>query len=70
MLWLAMAFVAIMIFVSSNAFGDAALGDEIPLVGAIGFALWVGFLAMCFGGLAFALAPLLGRAGSAGVAGS
>ena len=69
MLWLAMGFVAIMIFVSSNAFGDAALGDEIPLIGAIGFTLWAGFLAMCFGGLAFALAPLLGRAGSAAIAG-
>jgi len=69
MLWLAMAFVALMIFVSSNAFGDAALGDQIPLSGAIGFALLAGFIAMCFGGFAFALAPLLGRAGSAAVAG-
>jgi ABC-2 type transport system permease protein len=69
MLWLAMAFVAVMIFISSNAFGDAALGDQIPLGGAIAFALWAGFLAMCFGGLAFLLAPLLGRAGSAAIAG-
>ncbi len=69
MLWLAMAFVAIMIVVSSNAFGDPALGDPIPLGGAIGFALWVGFIALLFGGLAFALAPLLGRSGAAGVAG-
>ena len=69
MLWLAMAVVAILIFVSSNAFGDAALGDQIPLVGTIGFALLCGFIAMCFGGLAFALAPLLGRGGSAAVSG-
>ncbi len=69
MLWLAMAIVAIMTFVSSNAFGNAALGDTIPLSGAIGFALWAGFIAMCFGGLALALAPVLGRAGSAAVAG-
>ena len=69
MLWLAMAIVAIMVFVSSNAFGNSALGDMIPLSGAIGFALWAGFIAMCFGGLALALAPLLGRAGSAAVAG-
>jgi ABC-2 type transport system permease protein len=68
-LWLAMAFVAIIIFVSSSAFGDAALGDQIPLGGAVSFTLWAGFLAMCFGGLAFALAPLLGRAGSAATAG-
>src|SRR5579862_541208 len=69
MLWLAMAVVAILIFVSTNAFGDAALGDQIPLVGTIGFALQCGFIAMCFGGLTFALAPILGRAGSAAVAG-
>jgi ABC-2 type transport system permease protein len=68
-LWLAMAFVAVMIVVSSNAFGDATLGDPIPLGGAIGFVLWAGFIAMCFGGLAFALAPILGRSGSAGIAG-
>ncbi len=69
MLWLAMAIVAVMIVISSNAFGDAQLGDPIPLTDAIGFALWVGFIAMFFGGLTFALAPALGRAGSAGVAG-
>jgi ABC-2 type transport system permease protein len=69
MLWLAMAILAVMIVASSNAFGDPKLGDPIPLGSSIGFALWVGFIAMCFGGLAFALAPVLGRAGSAGVAG-
>ena len=69
MLWLAMAFVTIMIVASSNAFGDSKLGDAIAPGSAIGFALWVGFIAMCFGGLALALAPILGRAGSAGVAG-
>ncbi len=69
MLWLAMAFVAITIVVSSNAFGDPTLGDVIPLGGAVGFVLWVGFIALVFGGLAFALAPLLGRSGAAGVAG-
>jgi ABC-2 type transport system permease protein len=69
MLWLVMAVIAVMISLGSNVFGDAALGDPIPLSGSIGFALWVGFIALCFGGLAFALAPLLGRAGSAAVAG-
>ena len=68
MLWLAMAVIAVMVFVSSNVFGDPSLGDPIPLGGSIGFALWVGCIAMCFGGLALALAPLLGRAGSAAVA--
>ena len=69
MLVLALAFMAAMITISSNAFGDAALGDQIAPLSAVGFALWVGVSALFFGGLAFALAPLLGRAGAAGVAG-
>lgn len=69
LLWLAMAILAVMTTFSSNVFGDPALGDPIPLLGSIGFALWVGLNALFFGGLAFALSPLLGRAGSAGVAG-
>jgi ABC-2 type transport system permease protein len=69
MLWLVMAVIAVMVFVGSNVFGDASLGDPIPLGGSIAFALWIGFIAMCFGGFALAFAPLLGRAGSAAVAG-
>jgi ABC-2 type transport system permease protein len=69
MLWLAVAILAIMLTISSTAFGNASLGDPIPLGSAIAFGLWVGFIAMCFGGLAFALAPVLGRAGSAAVSG-
>jgi ABC-2 type transport system permease protein len=69
MLALALAFMAILLSVSSNAFGDPALGDPIAPLSAIGFALWLGFVALFFGGLAFAIAPVLGRAGSAGVAG-
>jgi putative exporter of polyketide antibiotics len=67
-LGLSMAVLAIMTVVSSNAFGDAAMGDHIAPLSSIGFALWVGFIALFFGGLAFALAPFLGRSGSAGVA--
>jgi ABC-2 type transport system permease protein len=69
MLVLALAFMAVMITVSSNVFGDAALGDPISPLQAIGFALWLGCLALFFGGLAFALAPVLGRGGAAGVSG-
>ena len=69
MLGLAMAVLALATTVSSSLFGDAALGDPIPPLSAIGFALWVGCIALFFGGLAFALGPLLGRAGAAGVAG-
>jgi ABC-2 type transport system permease protein len=69
LLWLAMVVLAGALTFSSSVFGDAALGDLIPLESSFGFALWVGFIAMFFGGLAFLLAPLLGRAGSAAVAG-
>ncbi|MGD0863657.1 MAG: hypothetical protein ABSA21_13040 [Candidatus Limnocylindrales bacterium] len=68
MLGLAMAVLALMTTIGSNAFGNASLGDQIPPLSSIGFALWVGFIALCFGGLAFALGPILGRSGSAGVA--
>ncbi len=68
-LWLALAIFAVVTTLSSTVFGDAALGDTIPLQASIAFVLWVGFLAMFFGGIAFALSPVLGRAGSAGVAG-
>ena len=69
MMGLALAVLAIMTTVSSNVFGDAALGDPVPLLSSIGFALWLGFNALFFGGLAFALGPVLGRGGAAGVAG-
>jgi ABC-2 type transport system permease protein len=68
LLGLAMAILAVATTTSSMLFGDASLGDTIPPLSSIGFALWAGFIALFFGGLAFALAPLLGRAGSAGVA--
>jgi ABC-2 type transport system permease protein len=69
MLGLALAIMAILITYSSNVYGDPALGDAIPPLGAIGFTLWLGFNALFFGGLAFALAPIVGRAGAAGIAG-
>ena len=69
MLFIALAILALATTFSSNAFGDAALGDQIPPLSALGFALWVGFIALFFGGLAFALGPILGRSGAAGIAG-
>jgi putative exporter of polyketide antibiotics len=70
MVGLAMAILAVCAWVGATIYGDASLGDAIPPLSAIGFALWVGFIGLAFGGLAFALAPLLGRSGSAGVAGA
>src|SRR4029077_8777618 len=69
MLAIALAILTLSTTISSNAFGDASLGDQIAPLSALGFALWVGFIALFFGGLACALAPFLGRSGAAGVAG-
>jgi ABC-2 type transport system permease protein len=68
MLGLALAVLTFACAAGSRLFGDAALGDTIAPLSAVGFALWIGFIAIFFGGLAFALAPILGRSGSAGVA--
>lgn len=69
LLVLTMTIMAIAMTASSDLYGDAGLGDRIPLLSSFGFALWVGCGALFFGGLALALSPLLGRSGSAGVAG-
>lgn len=55
-------------WLAGAAFGDLP-GDAIPPQAAIGFALWVGLMAVFFGGLAFALAPFLGRGAAAGISG-
>lgn len=69
LLWLTMAILGFAVSIGSSIFGEAELGDLIPLLGGLGFGLLIGSIAMFFGGLAFLLAPVLGRAGSAGVAG-
>jgi ABC-2 type transport system permease protein len=66
LLTLAMVIMAVCATLSSNIFGDASLGDQIPPLGAFGFALQLGSIALLFGGLAFALSPILGRSGAAG----
>jgi ABC-2 type transport system permease protein len=68
-LWLAMLVLALCASLGSQVFGDAAQGDMISPLSGLGFGLWIGSIAMFFGGLAFLLAPVLGRAGSAGIAG-
>ncbi len=45
-------------------------GDEISPQSAIGFALWIGVVALASGGLAFALAQVVGRGAAAGIAGA
>ncbi len=44
-------------------------GDEISVLQAFGYAVWLGLMALVAGGLAFALAPFVGRGAAAGIAG-
>src|SRR3990172_9566363 len=46
MMGLSMAILAVAAWGAAEVFGDAALGDAIPPEAAIGFALWVGLLAL------------------------
>ena len=68
LLVLAMVIMAVAMTASSNLFGDALLGDQIPLLSSLGFAVWVLAGALFFGGFALVLSTLFGRAGAAGVA--
>jgi ABC-2 type transport system permease protein len=61
------------------AFGSIALagsafatlpGDEISVLSAFGYAIWLALLALAGGALAFALGPFLGRGAAAGIAGA
>jgi ABC-2 type transport system permease protein len=52
-----------------SAFGTLP-GDTITPTMALSFSLWVGLLALASGSIAFALSPLVGRAGAAAVAGA
>jgi ABC-2 type transport system permease protein len=61
--------VALTASLAGAAFGSLP-GDEIPPAAAIGFALWVGVVGLASGSVAFALAPVLGRGGSAAIAGA
>ncbi|MBI3745190.1 MAG: hypothetical protein HY264_01435 [Chloroflexi bacterium] len=45
-------------------------GDEISVASAVAFGAWVGVVALASGALAFALAPIVGRGGSAAIAGA
>ena len=54
-----MVFLVVATLVASSVFGVAELGDEIPLVGAVGFALWVGLMGLVSGGRR--LRPRTGR---------
>jgi ABC-2 type transport system permease protein len=54
---------------AGNAFA-ALPGDEISVLSAFAYAIWMGLLALVAGALAFALGPFLGRGAAAGIAGA
>jgi ABC-2 type transport system permease protein len=61
--------VALSVWVAGTAFATLP-GDEIPVDAAVGYALWVGLVALASGSVAFALAPFVGRGAAAGIAGA
>jgi ABC-2 type transport system permease protein len=64
---IAMLIVALVIWTSSLALGTLP-GDEIPLTDALSYALLMGLVGLAAGGVAFALAPVVGRGAAAGLA--
>ena len=68
-----MAIVVVVLALSGIVTGAAfntLPGDEISVGAAVGFAAWLGVVGLASGSVAFALAPLLGRGGSAAIAGA
>jgi len=68
-LGLIVAVTAVCAWLAGAAFATLP-GDEIPWSAAIGYAAWVGLVALASGSVAFALAPLVGRGAAAGIAGA
>lgn len=68
----ALGVIVVVTFVSIAVAGSAFArlpGDEITLLSAFAYAIWLGLLALAGGALAFALGPMLGRGAAAGIAG-
>ncbi|HEY6057957.1 MAG TPA: hypothetical protein VIV06_07985 [Candidatus Limnocylindrales bacterium] len=65
--------LACLIGFASIAYAGAAYpvlpGDEISVLQAFGYAVWLGLMVLAAGGLAFALAPFVGRGAAAGISG-
>ena len=63
-----MVVLALAAWLAGSVFGTLP-GDAISPAAAIGYALWVGLIALVSGSVAWVLAPFIGRAGAAGIAG-
>ena len=69
---LAMTVACLVAFLSIAYVGTAYAtlpGDEISATQALGYAVWLGLMALAAGGLAFAAAPFVGRGAAAGFSG-
>ena len=67
-----LSFVLLITFLSIVIAGStyATLpGDEISVASAFGYTVWLGLITLVGGGLAFALAPFIGRGAAAGISG-
>jgi polyether ionophore transport system permease protein len=68
-----MAIVVVVLTLSgvlSGALFATLPGDEIQFDAALGFAAWIGVVALASGSVAFALAPLIGRGAATAIAGA
>jgi ABC-2 type transport system permease protein len=68
-----LAIVLVVVFLSTAYAGSAFAvlpGDAIGAEAAFSYALWLGLMALAAGGLAFAIAPFVGRNPAAGIAGA
>ena len=68
MLGLAVFVAFVSIAIAGNSFATLP-GDEISVLSAFGYAIWMGLLALTAGALAFALGPFVGRGAAAGITG-
>ena len=66
---IAVGFLAVVTWLGGKASATQP-GDEIPILAAVGFAVWVGLIGLAYGSVAWAIAPFVGRASAAGVAGA
>jgi len=65
----------VLVILAVAAWSTAAIfgklpSDAIPPVAAIGFTLWIGLVALVFGGLALVLSPFIGRGAAAAISGA
>jgi ABC-2 type transport system permease protein len=68
MLGLAVVVAFVSIAFAGNSFATLP-GDEISVLSAFAYAIWLGLLALIAGALAFALGPFVGRGAAAGITG-